>query len=205
MCPHAFALAISILTTPVFALLQADKIDAQCIPPANRRQDSISYFTPVIHAYNNVSYDGLRNAIFPSYFHGKCLYKNGTVPNGCPNPDCPVVCGTPGSMVHFFPVLTRIVYNQVSGQMTNITSPRSKAFQKVEKTVLADAQTRRRRALSRVSRSAQLEARATAATRKQFRAIMKDFPTMSLTACGGSNLSQCSWETYMKTFILQYP
>ena len=159
----------------------------------------------MLNAYNKVSYNGLEHAIFPSYFHGKCRYPNGTVPNGCPNPDCPVVCGTPGSMVHFFPVLTRLVFNQVSGQMTNITSPGSKAYKQVKKMVLADAQTKRRRDPSRVSRFAKLEARATTATEKQFRAIMKAFPTMLLTACGGSNLSQCSWETYMKKFILKYP
>ena len=159
----------------------------------------------MIDAYNKVSYNGLEKAIFPSYFHGKCLYANGTVPNGCPNPDCPVVCGTPGSMVHFFPILTQIVFNQVSGQVTNITSPRTKVYQRVKKMVLADAQKTRGSALSRAPRSAKLRARGTTATEKQFREIMKDFPTMMLAACGGSNLSQCRWETYMKKFILKYP
>lgn len=159
----------------------------------------------MIDAYNKVSYNGLERAIFPSYFHGKCLYANGSVPNGCPNPDCPVVCGTPGSMVHFFPKLTQIVFHQVSGQVTNLTSPGTKVYQQVKKMVLADAQKTRGRALSRIPRSAKLQARGTTATEKQFRAIMKDFPTLMLAACGGSDLSQCCWETYMKTFILKYP
>lgn len=159
----------------------------------------------MINAYNEVSYNGLEHAIFPSYFHGKCLYPNGTVPNGCPNPDCPVVCGTPGSMVHFFPVLTRIVYHQVSSQLTNITSPGSRAYQQVRKAVSADAQKTQRRAFSRATRSATLQARGTTATEKRFQAIMKGFPAMMLNACGGSNLSQCCWETYMKKFILKFP
>ena len=167
------------------------------MPPENRRQNAISYFTPVFHAYDKVSYDGLEHAIFPSYFHGKCLDANGTVPKGCPNPDCPVVCGTPGSMVHFFPKLTQIVFDETSKQVTNITSPGTKTYQRVKKMVLADAQKTRRR-------SAKLRARATTGE-KRFRAIMKEFPTMILAACGGSELSQCRWETYMKKFILRYP
>ncbi|KAF8438178.1 hypothetical protein L210DRAFT_3482357 [Boletus edulis BED1] len=183
----------------------ADKIDAQIIPPENRRQDAISYFTPVIDAYNKVSYNSLEHAIFPSYFHGKCRDANGTVPAGCPNPDCPVVCGTPGSLVHFFPILTHIVFNQTSGQLTNMISPGTKVYQQVKKMVLADARKTQRRALSRAPRSAKIRAQGTTAAEKHFRTIMKDFPTMMLAACGGSNLAQCRWETYMKKFILQYP
>ncbi|KAG9313490.1 hypothetical protein JVU11DRAFT_5815 [Chiua virens] len=180
----------------------ANQIDAQIIPPDNRRQDAISYFTPIIAAYNKASYDGLEHAIFPSYFHGKCLWPNGTVPNGCPNPDCPVVCGTPGSMVHFFPKLTQIAFDQVSGKLTNLTSPKSKAYQQLKKMVLSDAQKMEPRS---TSRSATLKARRTATTEKKLRAIMKTFPTMMMSACGGSNLAQCCWEEYMKKFILQYP
>jgi len=183
----------------------ADKIDAQIVPPANRRENSISYFTPVFNTYHRVAYDGLEHAIFPSYFHGKCLYPNGTVPNGCPNPDCPVVCGTPGSMVHFFPVLTRLVFDHICGQLTNITSPKSKTFREVQKMVLADVQKTPQKAPSRVSNSARGQASARTAAKKRFRAIMKEFPTMFLDQCGGWNLSQCTWEAYMKPFILQFP
>ena len=159
----------------------------------------------MINAFNKVSYNGLEHAIFPSYFHGKCLYPNGTVPNGCPNPDCPVVCGTPGSMVHFFPELTRIVFNQVSGQLTNITSPKCKAYQEVKKAVMVDVQKTQRRALSRVTRSANLQSGGTTTADKQFQTIMAGFPATMLDACGGSNLSECCWETYMKKYILQFP
>lgn len=159
----------------------------------------------MIDAYHKTSYSGLEHAIFPSYFHGKCLYANGTVPDGCPNPDCPVVCGTPGSMVHFYPTLVHIVFDYVSGKLANITHPGTKVYHKVEKMVLADAQETQRRTQSREPTSAKFRARGTTSTQKQFRAIMKDFPAMMLAACGGSNLSQCRWEAYMKKFILKFP
>ncbi|THV01865.1 hypothetical protein K435DRAFT_963381 [Dendrothele bispora CBS 962.96] len=44
-----------------------------------------------------------KDAIF-SIFHGKCL-RDGVTPEGCPNPDCDVICGTPGSMNHFIDLL----------------------------------------------------------------------------------------------------
>lgn len=183
---------------------QAYQIDAKIVPSANRRQDPISYFAPVFHAFDKVSYNGLEHAIFPSYFHGKCLYPDGTVPNGCPNPDCPVVCGTPGSMVHFYPDLRRIVFDQISGQLANITSPGTRAYQQVQKAVLFDAQRTQRR-LSRITRSAKPRTRGTAALEKQLGVIMKRFPSVMRSVCGGSGLSKCSWETSMKKYILQFP
>ena len=61
----------------------------------------------------------METAIFPSYFHGKCQV-NGVNPPGCPNPDCPVVCGTPGSLVHFFPTLRGIAYNQTRKRLDDL-------------------------------------------------------------------------------------
>lgn len=108
-------------------------------------------------------------------------------------------------MVHFYPTLVHIVFDYVSGKLANITHPGTKVYHKVEKMVLADAQETQRRTQSREPTSAKFRARGTTSTQKQFRAIMKDFPAMMLAACGGSNLSQCRWEAYMKKFILKFP
>ncbi|KIJ61520.1 hypothetical protein HYDPIDRAFT_96187 [Hydnomerulius pinastri MD-312] len=183
----------------------ANLIDAKIIPPSSRRQDSISYFTPALHAYNKTAYAGLEHAIFPSYFHGKCQDANGINPPGCPNPDCPKVCGTPGSMVHFYPKLCSIVFEQTRSLLTNLTSPGSKTYKQMEAMVLADASKGKRRALSKVSRFAKLQARGTTNAKTTFASIMKSFPQTMEDTCGGPSLSQCSWEQPMKTFILQYP
>ena len=59
----------------------------------------MQFLQPITQTYANRSYDGMEHAIFPSFFHGKCLDSKGREPDGCPNPDCPIVCGTPGSLV----------------------------------------------------------------------------------------------------------
>ncbi|KIK98591.1 hypothetical protein PAXRUDRAFT_664190 [Paxillus rubicundulus Ve08.2h10] len=184
---------------------QADQIDAKIVPPSGRRQDAISYFTPVLTAYNKTAYTELRDAIFPGYFHGKCQNANGVDPPGCPNPDCAKVCGTPGSLVHFYDTLEMIVFNQTRGLLTDLTSPGSKTYKQVQAMVLADASKGERRALSKVPRSAKLPTRGTTKARKNLQDIMKNFPAMMMNVCGGDDLSQCSWETDMKRFILQYP
>ena len=76
-------------------------------------------------------------AIFPHYFHGKCLDAAGNEPAGCPNPDCPIVCGTPGSLVHFFPKLRYIAFNQTYHLLKTLSTPGTPTYAAVEKAVLA--------------------------------------------------------------------
>ncbi|KAF8842957.1 hypothetical protein BDN67DRAFT_965130 [Paxillus ammoniavirescens] len=198
---------LNLYSSPITNALQnmADQINAKIVPPSGRRQDAISYFTPVLTAYNKTAYPELRDAIFPRYFHGKCQDANGVDPPGCPNPDCPKVCGTPGSLVHFYGILETIVFNQTCGLLTNLTSPGSKSYKQVQAMVLADASKGQRRALSKVSRFARVRSRGTTKAQKDLRDIMKGFPAMMMNACGDHGLSQCSWETDMKRFILKYP
>ncbi|KAJ4474152.1 hypothetical protein C8R41DRAFT_743775, partial [Lentinula lateritia] len=91
-------------------------------------------------AYATIAYAYLENAIFPSYFHGKCQQRtaNGTLvnPPGCPNPDCPVVCGTPGSMVHHYDALRNITVNSHEGMFALLTKQDSGSFQDVKTCVL---------------------------------------------------------------------
>ncbi|KAF9225909.1 hypothetical protein BS17DRAFT_750365 [Gyrodon lividus] len=173
--------------------------------PSTHSESAQPYFTPVLNTYNKTAYPGLEHAIFPSYFHGKCQDANGVNPPGCPNPDCSKVCGTPGSMVHFYTKLQTIVFDQTRGLLTNLTSPGSKTYKQVQAKVLADASKGQQRALSKVSRFAKLQARGTTKAQKDLQNIMKKFPAMMMNACGGPSLSQCSWEAFMKQFILQYP
>ncbi len=115
-------------------------------------ETSLGYLKPILSAYHKQSYDDMETAIFPSYFHGKCLDENGNTPAGCPNPDCPVVCGTPGSMVHFYPKLRYIAHNQTSHLLEALATPGSHTYQQVEDAVVAAANTspQRRRIYSRL-------------------------------------------------------
>ncbi|RPD61479.1 hypothetical protein L227DRAFT_574555 [Lentinus tigrinus ALCF2SS1-6] len=103
-------------------------------------------------AYEKQSYSGMEDAIFPSFFHGKCLDDDGNTPPGCPNPDCPVVCGTPGSMVHFYSKLRYIAFNQTYHLLEALAAPGSDTYQKVEDMVMAAAKQspQKRRIYSRV-------------------------------------------------------
>jgi hypothetical protein len=105
----------------------------------SRTSPPLKYLTPLIDAYNKAAYSALETAIFPSYFHGKCQNEDGTEPEGCPNPDCPVVCGTPGSLVHFYAKLRSIAYEETSKMLVTLASPGSESYKAVEKAVVADA------------------------------------------------------------------
>ncbi|PCH35067.1 hypothetical protein WOLCODRAFT_125366 [Wolfiporia cocos MD-104 SS10] len=109
---------------------------------------TFSYLAPLIDAYGKQAYGGMETAIFPSYFHGKCQ-RDGVDPPGCPNPDCPVVCGTPGSMVHFYPKLRYIAFNQTRAMLEELARPGSPTYQQVEQNVMDAAQAHQRR-VSRV-------------------------------------------------------
>ncbi|VDC00193.1 unnamed protein product [Peniophora sp. CBMAI 1063] len=116
---------------------QTSKAIAERLVP-NHAGDASSYLRPLAEQYNNASYDGMEKAIFPSYFHGKCQ-QDGVEPEGCPNPDCPVVCGTPGSLVHFYSTLRFIAFNQTRTLLQDIMSPGSPGYQQLEDAVIRDA------------------------------------------------------------------
>ncbi|OBZ75379.1 hypothetical protein A0H81_04105 [Grifola frondosa] len=111
---------------------------------------TLRYLDPILEAYNAQSYSEMETAIFPGYFHGKCQ-QDGVDPPGCPNPDCPVVCGTPGSLVHFYPKLRYIAFNNTRYLMKSLCTPGTDSYKKVEAAVLdaADAKPPSRR-MSRV-------------------------------------------------------
>jgi len=175
----------------------------------------------------------MKTAIFPSYFHGKCQ-RNGVDPAGCPNPDCPVVCGTPGSLVHFFPKLRFIAFNHTRNTMQRLCSPGNEAYDRSEHAVVqAAARPRgygyaRRRvpwfeyavtgAGGELARSAAqgrnlsyARKRNDESVKKGFEKIMKQTTDLFEEACGGrasedgKALPKCSWEGSMKSYILTFP
>ncbi|PIL23253.1 hypothetical protein GSI_14563 [Ganoderma sinense ZZ0214-1] len=116
----------------------------------------MTYLEPIQAAYRTQAYQNMETGIFPLHFHGKCLDKNGQEPAGCPNPDCPVVCGTPGSMVHFYSLLRFIAFNQTYHLLESLAAPGSPSYNRVETLVLKASQSppppderRRRRVFSR--------------------------------------------------------
>ncbi|KZT07090.1 uncharacterized protein LAESUDRAFT_699481 [Laetiporus sulphureus 93-53] len=146
--------------TPVVEAVMNDLNQQICanssIPPNN-------YLSPIYDAYKMQAYHGMENAIFPSYFHGKCQ-QDGVNPPGCPNPDCPVVCGTPGSMVHFYSQLRYIAFNQTRHLLETLVAPGSNTYQQVEHALMKADQGHSRR-MSRVYGRALAKAAAESASR----------------------------------------
>ncbi len=211
---------------------QAGQISQKLLPPENH-DDPMSFFHPILTTYHDTSYDDMRTAIFPSYFHGKCQ-RNGVDPKGCPNPDCPVVCGTPGSLVHFFPTLRFIAFKSTRDTLQKLCSPSSDEYKKMEHAVARAATTTRKsgskqRRVSTFSDGAtrgvggelahgvpprknfQYVRKREEDVRNEFEKIMGQVPVLLEQACGGkptedaSALPGCSWEEAMKAFILTYP
>ncbi|CAL1699154.1 unnamed protein product [Somion occarium] len=193
------------------------------IPNQPSPERTINYLQPLLDAYNDDAYDGMENAIFPSYFHGKCL-RDGVTPPGCPNPDCDVVCGTPGSLVHFYPKLRYIAYNQTYHGLQRLASPGTDAYKQVENAILNSVHQegppsrRSSRLFARFSPLAGSSPTSLASRRDddedirvKVQTIMaKIRPTLE-SVCGGSGngetngLPNCSWEDAMKAYILTFP
>jgi hypothetical protein len=115
---------------------QAKEIEDSIIPPSSRAVDTLDYITPLLSSYEGKSYSLLETAIFPSYFHGKCEDPvTGIAPAGCPNPSCPAVCGTPGSMIYHFPKLRRIAFDTVRATLLEHTREGSDTYEAVQKVV----------------------------------------------------------------------
>ncbi|KAF5372020.1 hypothetical protein D9615_008094 [Tricholomella constricta] len=207
---------ISNYTVPVNILFEqlANEVVAKVL--TNRRYASppISLMEPLLSAYRKAAYASLENAIFPSYFHGKCQRRDPENPDGpfvnppgCPNPNCPVVCGTPGSMVHFYPKLRYIAFNATRHQLVDFASPENEVYQAVERGIVSEIKSgggRRntvRAAGTRMPKQWRREQ-----VKRQMREIMGQVSSRLEKICGGMHgLPKCSWEKEMKEFILSYP
>ncbi|KAJ7485544.1 hypothetical protein FB451DRAFT_1083002 [Mycena latifolia] len=174
-----------------------------------------SLLAPIMKAYRNNSYSDLETNIFPRYFHGKCQV-NGVDPKGCPNPDCPVVCGTPGSIVHFYSTFTQIAYNTTLDSLLSCVSPHSASYRAFEKGVaahLGELETGPGPQILRFRRSllfADNEPSVSPIANQEnfvpiLRGMLEQIPMALEDCCGGSDLPLCIWETKMKALILSYP
>jgi hypothetical protein len=201
------------------------------IPPQNHPSSALTYLFPLIDAYTSASYDSLRTAIFPGYFHGKCQV-DGVDPEGCPNPDCPVVCGTPGSLVHFYTKLRAIAFNNTRGLLTELSSPDGVVYGKIRDRVMKDAERNTPRMVRVYGRApaGDVTSKTTShsqhvsypnpkfslSTRgqnveKQLKPILNKIPGLLEKECGGTGkdglegLHMCNWENEMKAYILSFP
>lgn len=173
----------------------------------------------------------MENAIFKSYFHGKCQDPTtGIDPTGCPNPDCPVVCGTPGSIVHFYSKFRSLAFEATVHLFDEITKPSSAAYHKFEEGVISATSSsssvgNKQRivrfmrktawlAESRVDfgKSKRIEKRADSKDiRNKLQTILQKFQSELETTCGGKGESDsnefpsCSWEAEFKKYILSFP
>ncbi|KAI0355908.1 hypothetical protein OH77DRAFT_1424178 [Trametes cingulata] len=141
-------------TGPVHAVLTSIAHQISDLIPSHPDIDTtFGYLQPILSTYQKQAYNGMETAIFPSYFHGKCLDSQGNEPDGCPNPDCPIVCGTPGSLVHFYPKLRFIAYNQTYHLLQDLSAPGTDTYKRVEQAVMdaaASSPGDRRRGYSRI-------------------------------------------------------
>jgi hypothetical protein len=175
-------------------------------------------FFPFLDAFHRNAYSVVEHEIFPSYFHGKCQRPDphGQLVNpiGCPNPDCPVICGTPGSMVHFFPKLKQIVFNGILKVLSALLDPKSKEFKEVLDRIRQEAEMARQQKSRRSWMGRQGFSTRGAKVRRAEEARINQVATQEISKlpskveelCGGAEaLPNCSWETVMKQYILSHP
>ncbi|KJA15609.1 hypothetical protein HYPSUDRAFT_148930 [Hypholoma sublateritium FD-334 SS-4] len=209
-------------TAPKESVLEkiAERIVSELIP--NNKENAISYLKPVIEEYNKRAYDYMENAIFKSCFHGKCLDPDtGLEPAGCPDPDCPLICGTPGSLIHFYNRLQDIAFNSTASLFNDIIVSDSAAYRQVEQRVVKAASSNRRRRFLRFKRYdlarqsglgrernfQDIAGRGEKEIRQDLKIYLQQFRTLLSDACGGigNGIPNCSWKRPMGEYILSFP
>ncbi|KAF8800556.1 hypothetical protein BYT27DRAFT_7148368, partial [Phlegmacium glaucopus] len=198
-------------------------------PTTSKSTQPTSFLSPLLDEYNKRGYDYMENAIFKSYFHGKCEDPTtGRDPAGCPNPDCPVVCGTPGSIVHFYSKFVTLAFDAIVHLFDEIIKPSSTAYQKFEKGVISATSSNppaeNRQRMVRFMREADWLAeppvgfdksksfeKRTEHIRDRLQSILGQFQSKLKAICGGNRttdsteLPSCSWEAEFKQYILLFP
>ncbi|KAJ7266878.1 hypothetical protein B0H12DRAFT_1320881 [Mycena haematopus] len=177
---------------------------------------ALSLMEPLLAHYRNISFEALRFAIFPSYFHGKCLDDEGREPEGCPDPDCPIVCGTPGSMVHFYGKFTRISHNTTKASLVSCAAPDSDSYLALEKHVTALSRPRQetapgpqilryRRQFDIFGHEPSVSPIAQNDIAPILQRILAQIPFELEKSCGGPGIPSCLWTKQMKEYILSFP
>lgn len=221
-------------STPVYDIFRdvAGEIENSIASPSSRAVSRLDYITPLLSSYEGKAYSLMETAIFPSYFHGKCEDPTtGTAPAGCPNPSCPVVCGTPGSMVYHFPKLRRIAFDTVHATLFENTREGSDTYNAVQKTVKRFTDTRAAsnmttRSIPRIFWARKdldpsfLEFESTYSKKRaddvgtKLKPILESIPDRLANACGhvgpdgdgsADELQGCSWKAETTAYILKFP
>ncbi|KAK0496081.1 hypothetical protein EDD18DRAFT_1168744 [Armillaria luteobubalina] len=186
------------------------------VPTPSDDSQLLSLAEPLLDAFEKDAPPCFQENIFPRYFHGKCQV-NGVDPPGCPKPDCPVVCGTPGSMVHYFDKLVEIVLDSTMTVCRNMTSPDSTVYKAMEKnmlkTISSHSSSRRTFRFSRstfdstistVPSATGFSKRGSSPNFSQvFQTLMSKFSQRVKSACE-TGKGRCTF-LYMKKEILSYP
>jgi len=178
--------------------------------PKQTAERATTILDPVILLYKENAYNSMETAEFPGFFHGKCQV-NGVDPKGCPNPDCPVVCGTPGSIIHFYTTFINIAFNITAQGVANITSPTnsSSQFDQIQKEVMSvcQGQKKRKKRSSRLfyfSEACPNENEIKTTLKKML--DPRNIRNVMQSECGGSSLPNCDWiKQGMKDYVLSWP
>ncbi|KAJ7742691.1 hypothetical protein DFH07DRAFT_1063657 [Mycena maculata] len=153
-------------------------------------------------SYLNCSYTTLYDNMFPGFFHGKCQDPTtGIDPPGCPDPDCPVVCGTPGSICHFYSQFRQIAFNATVVCL-------AQAVKEVAKRHHSNTATEPRtspsgRSIIFAKDDASVPHRRSEAA-SGWSDVEEQIPVRLMAICGGSSLSYCDPETAMRAYILSF-
>ncbi|KAF8155756.1 hypothetical protein B0H34DRAFT_642848, partial [Crassisporium funariophilum] len=209
-------------TRPTSAVLEdmANSISTQVIQNTQNPTPPMRYLSPIVEEYNKRCYKYMEHEIFEKKFHGKCQNPiTGLDPAGCPNPDCPVVCGTPGSIIHFYLTFRYIAFNATVNLLKDILKTDSPAFQQVEQLVQADIPTKQRRLMRFMRKMSTFgnkdiimdnETRAER-VKDTLAAIFRPVRSKMTSACGGTangktnGLPDCTWEAQFKEYISTFP
>ncbi|KAF5310686.1 hypothetical protein D9619_008117 [Psilocybe cf. subviscida] len=200
----------------------AGTIVTRLIPNSEYARDPISLLSPIISSYNKRAYDTMEQAVFPGYFHGKCQDPTtGIDPPGCPNPDCPVRCGTPGSIVHFYGKFIKIAFATTAELIGEITEPDASSYKLVEKSVkdaISNSKARRSyppfifRGSKLLSGNQRRLSTRNDHVKDELNDIFGQAKSILADICGGvsasdhgKDLPNCRWEQRFKQYILSFP
>jgi len=175
-------------------------------------EEPLHLLEPINSTFYHTAHEFLKQAIFPSYFHGKCQNPTtGINPPGCPNPNCPVICGTPGSLVFHYSTLQTIVHAATKANYKQATNPSSLAFSETLSRVLRagnlDQTSRPPLRFAHILRTH--EKRYEHSTNRTLSSILQKFSGLLDARCDNpqkrSGSSLCDWRDEMIPYILSFP
>ncbi|KAF9500754.1 hypothetical protein BDN71DRAFT_1585834 [Pleurotus eryngii] len=157
------------------------------------------YGTPLLEDFAKGGlYDKMADAIFPGFFHGKCVDAQGNTPPGCPNPSCSVVCGTPGSLVFHYDKLFSIALGVARTHLRRVVlRPDSPTRKKMETLLVREAGARRSYIRGRAG-----SASPSKDLLQRFHELIDATIKAFTSECQNGD---CDWEEEMKSYILTFP